>query len=124
MSHLLGFLFALVLALATFTPILWLLLQLGCLSPLAIHPLWVSFPLHPSFGLSPTSPICGVLIGISFGLFMALFPLLFSNLCSELILQIYCAVLGNPLTFFLLLDLRMGGVSLSLVHFSRVILVS
>jgi hypothetical protein len=66
-------------------PILWLLLQLGCLSPLAIHPLWASLPLHPSFRLSPTSPICQVLVGISFDVFMALFPLLSSNLFSELI---------------------------------------
>jgi hypothetical protein len=105
-------------------PILWLLPQLGCLSPLAIHPLWASLPLHPSFRLLPTSLICQVLVGISFGIFMALFPLLLSNLCSELILRMYCAVLGNPLTFFLVLDAGMGGVGLSLVHFSRAIVVS
>ncbi len=94
------------------------------ISTLVIHPLWAFLPLHPSFGLSPTSPICRVLVGISFGIFMALFPLLSSNLYSELILRTYCAVLGNPLTFFLLLDARKGGVGLSLVHFSRAIVVS
>jgi hypothetical protein len=100
-------------------PVLWLLPQLGCLSLLAIHPLWPSLPLHPSFRLPPTSPICQVLVGISFGVFMASFPLHSSNLFSELILWKYCAVLGNQLTFFLLLDARMGGVGLSLVQFYK-----
>jgi hypothetical protein len=89
-------------------PILWLPPQLGCLSPLVIHPLWVSLPLHHSFGLSPRSPICRVLVGISFSIFMNLFPLLSSTFFSEVILQMYFAVLGNPLTFFLLLD-KDGG---------------
>ncbi len=105
-------------------PVLWLLPQLGCISPLTIDPLWASLPLHPSFDLSPTSPIPQVLVIISFGVFMALFPLHSSNLFSELILRMYCVILGYPLTFFLLLDARMEGVGLSLVHFSRAIVVS
>jgi hypothetical protein len=61
---------------------------------------------------------------MSFGVFVALFPLLSSNLFSELIMPMSCAVLWNPLTFVLLLDARMGGVGLSLVYFSRAVVVS
>ena len=46
---------------------------------------------------------------------MALFPYLSSNVFSALIRQICCAIFRSPLTFFHLLDARMGGVSLSLV---------
>ena len=96
--------------------ILWLQQQLGALSPLTTHHLWVSLPLCPSFGLSPTSPICQVLVYISLVVITALFPHLSSNVFSELIWPICCAIFRIPLTFFFLLDARMGGVSLLLVR--------
>ncbi len=77
---------------------------------------WVSLPLRPSFGLSPTSPICQVLVDISFVVITALFPHLSSNVLSELIWPICCAIFRSPLTFFLLLDTRMGGGILFLVR--------
>jgi hypothetical protein len=65
-------------------------------------------PLRPFFGLSPTSLICQVLVDISFVVIMVLVPHLSSNVFSELIRPICCAIFRSPLTFFLLLDARMG----------------
>ncbi len=77
-------LFWLFIMLGNIPPVLWLQPQLVCHSPLAIHHLWVSLPLPPSFGLSLTSLICWVRVGISFGKLMALSLHLFCDILPSI----------------------------------------
>ena len=86
-------------------------------APLAVHQaISQPSPLRLSVVVSQINPTCAVQDNISFAILMDLFLLtLFEYLLSLSLLHVVLS-LRNPLaSSFLLLDVRMGGVGLSLV---------